>query len=167
LDNKDSIARIEKNLENVNNLALSNAKSNKTFNQTFMYLAEWVDSASENLSSIIEKVDGLDGVKKSVDDLKKTMPKKTDLETVFEKISKKFDKQQEKIKSLEEKIDKLSKVKEKTKEVDIKAIVAEVVSQMAKPEVVTDAKMTKKVDNIDKQLAKLSKNIEKLSSYVE
>ncbi|MEI8129544.1 MAG: hypothetical protein WCG95_08020, partial [bacterium] len=85
---------------------------------------------------------------------------------VLDEISKKFNEQQEKINSLENKIEKLIK-ENRTKNVDIKSVIKEILAQVQIPEVITDAKLTKKVDNIDKQLAKLSKGIEKITSYVD
>lgn len=166
IDNTDKLNKVEKKLDDVNNLMLSSVKSDKIFNQTFMYLAEWVDSASENLENIIEKVSGVDEIKLTLNELKKTMPKSANIETVLDEISEKFDQQQEKIASLEEKIEALSK-KEKSGPLDIKGIVAEVLSQMATPESSIDLKLSKKVDNIEKQLTKLGKGVEKLASYVD
>lgn len=148
LDGKETIGRVEKKLENVNNLMLSSVKSDKIFNQTFMYLAEWVDTASENLESIIEKVSDIDGIKISVADLKKSMPKRSDIETILDEVSEKFNRQQEKIDSLEDKLEK---------------VLTHLLDGGMKP----DNKLSKKVDNIDKQLTKLSKGIEKLASYVD
>lgn len=148
LDNKETINKVEKKLENVNNLMLSSVKSDKIFNQTFMYLAEWVDTASENLDSIIEKVSDIDSLKVSISEIKTSMPKRSDIETVLDEISDKFDKQQDRITALEEKLEKA---------------LAVVVDGGVKP----DSKLAKKVDNIDKQLTKLCKGIEKLTSYVD
>lgn len=75
------VDKIEKKLEKINQLALSSVKSDKIFNQTFMYLAEWVDSASENFLNINDKLDG---------------------------ISEAFEKQQAKITMLEKQVEKLT-----------------------------------------------------------
>lgn len=161
--------RTEKKLEDVKNLALSSVQSNKVFNQAFTYLAEWVDNTSENIGSIserVEKVSEIEGVKNSIADIKKTLSKKTEMDTFLEKISEKFEQQQEKIESLENKITQLSKKTVKG-DVDVEAVVKAVLEQIGTSEAKPDAKLAKKVDNIDKQLAKLSKGIEKITSYVE
>lgn len=152
LDNKESINKIEKRLEGLNKLMLSSVQSDKIFNQTFMYLAEWIDKADENIETI-----------------KKTMIKPTDLEKILDKFSKKFDQQQEKIKSLETKIEKLTKTApvKATKDTDLKTLVREVLSQVERPEFKVDTKLSKKVDGIDRQLATLGKSIEKITSYVD
>lgn len=137
LDKSDTTANIEQKLEDVNNHILSCVQSDKTFNQAFMYLAEWVDTASENMNSIIEK---------------------------FDVISEKIEAQQERIEQLEGKIDKISGKKPQS---EIKSVVEEVLSQMGLAGGKEDTKLAKKVDSIEKQLAKLGKNIEKLTSYVD
>lgn len=154
LDNKDSINRIEKKLDGVNNLVLSSVKSDKIFNQSFMYLAEWIDRADENMNVI-----------------KQSMVKPSDIEKLLDKFSKRFDKQEEKIKALEAKIDKLTKTAPaKTaapKVTELRTLVREVLSQVERPEFTTDSKLTKKVDGIDRQLATLGKSIAKITSYVD
>lgn len=162
LDNSETLSRIEKRIEEVNGLALSSVKSDKIFNQTFMYLAEWIDKADEKLLKIEEKFTEIDSVNKN-------MVKLSDVELLFEKFFKRFDKQEAKITALEEKIEKLSKVPvaKETKASDLRTLVKEVLSQSAKADVKPDAKLSKKVDNIDKQLASLGKSIEKITSYVD
>lgn len=154
LDNKESINRIEKKLENVNNLVLSSVKSDKIFNQSFMYLAEWIDKADDNMNAI-----------------KQSMIKTSDMEKLLDKFSKRFDKQEEKIKSLEAKIDKLTKTAPAKaaapKVTELRTLVREVLSQVERPEFATDVKLSKKVDGIDRQLVTLGKSIAKITSYVD
>lgn len=154
LDNKESINRIENKLESVNNLVLSSVKSDKIFNQSFMYLAEWIDRADENMNVI-----------------KQSMVKPSDIEKLLDKFSKRFDKQEEKIKALEAKIDKLTKTAPAKaaapKVTELRTLVREVLSQVERPEFTTDSKLTKKVDGIDRQLATLGKSIAKITSYVD
>jgi len=161
--------RTEKKLEDVKNLALSSVQSNKVFNQAFTYLAEWVDNTSENIGSIsekIEKVSEIEGVKNSIADIKKTLSKKSEMDSFLDKISEKFEQQQDKIASLEDKINQLSKKSTKGG-VDVEAFVRAVLEQIGTVEAQPDAKLAKKVDSIDKQLTKLNKGIEKITSYVE
>lgn len=154
IDNKEPIRRLEKKLETVNNLVLSSVKSDKIFNQSFMYLAEWIDKADDKMN-----------------DLKQSMLKPSDMEKLLDKFSKKFDRQEEKIKSLEAKIEKLTKMPPaKTtaaKSADLKTLVREVLSQVEKPEFKVDTKLSKKVDGIDRQLATLGQSIAKITSYVD
>ena len=171
LDSTEATNRIETKIETVNQLAISCVKSDKIFNQAFTYLAEWVDSASENMASIIEKVEKvteIDEVKQSIAEIKKTVSKKADLAAMLDEISDKFEQQQVKIERLEEKIDDLSNIgSQSSSQFDLKAIVAEVLAQVAGSAPIADSKLIKKVDTIDKQLVKMGKNIEKLTSYVD
>lgn len=161
IDNKAPIERIEKKLENIDKLMVSSVNSDKIFNQTFMYLAEWIDRADEKMSNIEEKV-------LEIEDVKMSMLKSYDLETLLDKFVKKFDKQEEKIKALETKIEKLSKGKTKAApETDIKTIVQEVLAKIELSEAKPDDKLVKKMDGIDRRLTTLGKNIEKITSYVE
>ncbi|HNW26824.1 MAG TPA: hypothetical protein PKI94_08570, partial [Candidatus Gastranaerophilaceae bacterium] len=104
--------------------------------------------------------------KLSIAEAKKYSAKKVDVEMLLEEISEKFDRQQEKIDELESKIEKLFKTRPSNmNEFDIKAIVEEVLAQVGGGK--GDAKLSKKVDSIEKQITQLSKNIEKLTSYVD
>lgn len=149
LDNTEFINKFEKRLENINSLALSSVQSDKIFNKTFMYLAEWIDKADTQMASISDR-----------------MVKTTDMEKLLDKFTKKFEKQEEKIKALEAKIDKLTKTKP-AKETDLKTLVQEVLGKVTIPEAKVDTKLIKKVDGIDRQLATLGKSIEKITSYVD
>ncbi len=139
-----------------------NVQSDKIFNQTFMYLAEWIDKADERLNDLEQKVSDIRYVKQN-------MIKKSDLEAMFEKFVKKIDKQQDKIKSLEDKIKELSKKESivKPTATNIKTIVKEVLSKVDSSQMKPDAKLVKKVDGIDRQLISLGKSIEKITSYVD
>ena len=169
IDNTEKINAVDKKLDNVNKLMLSSVNSDKIFNQTFMYLAEWIDKADEKLATIEEKLSGVDEIKQSIAVVQKSMLKGYDLEMLFDKFSKKFDQQQEKINSLEATVEKLSKKTpaKSTKDTDLKTLVKEVLALTERPESKADAKLAKKVDSIDKQLATFGKSIEKITSYVD
>lgn len=151
-DTKEAFAKADKKMDNLNNLVLSCVKSDKLFNQSFMYLAQWIDTASENFETIQENTikteTKMANVQDIINDLKKTMPKRVDVDNVLDELSERFDKQQSRIDSLELKIEKL----------------LDLVENGASK---VDSKANKKIDNIDKQLAKLSKSIEMLTSYVD
>lgn len=168
IDNSDKIKAIGSRVEDANKLILSCVNSDKIFNQTFMYLAEWIDKADEKLEKIEEKLSDVDDIKQSLNTIQKSMLTSSDLEMLFNNFSKKFDQQQAKMKAMEEKIEKLSKKApaKSTKDTDLKLLVKEVLSQFDKPEKV-NATLAKKVDNIDKQLATFGKSIEKITSYVD
>ncbi len=164
IDNSEKISSMEEKIENINNLTLSCVKSDKVFNQTFMYLAEWIDKTDERMAKIETQLEEVKDIKQGLNMMQKNMIKTSDLENLFDKFSKKFDRQQEKIKSLETKIAGLGK-KETSK--DLKTVVQEALSKLSVPEAKIDSKLVKKVEGIDKQLATLGKNIEKITSYVD
>lgn len=148
VDGTKRLDRLEQKLENINTMVQSSVKSDKIFNQTFMYLAEWVDNASENIGNIVDKMPEIDGIKMAIADLKQVVPRRSDVETILDEISSKFDKQQEKINSLEEKIELL-------------------MNQESAPTTGVDAKLGKKIDSIEKQLSKLTESIATIAAYVE
>lgn len=148
IDSTDKITKLEQKLDSINNLVLSGVKSDKIFNQTFMYLAEWVDNASENIGTVVEKMPEIDGIKMALADLKQMTPRRSDVETILDEISTKFDKQQEKINSLEEKLELL-------------------LTQSGLEDSKSDNKLSKKIDSIERQLSKLTESIATIASYVE
>lgn len=165
-DNTEHNKKIEQKLEKVNNLVLSNVQSDKLFNQAFTYLAEWVDSASKEMNEITKKVSDIDGVKLSIAEIKKSVPKKADTEMILDEITKKFEQQQKRILSLEAKIEQLSKKTGKG-DVNVASVVEEVLAQVGVIDKKEGTKTAKKIDNIEKQLTKLGKSIEKITSYVD
>lgn len=169
VDNTEHNKRVMQGLEKINNLALSSVKSDKIFNQAFMYLAEWVDGASENMGTITDKVSEIDSVKLSIAEIKKNMPRRSDTEAILDEIANKFDYQQSRIDSLEKQIEQLSKKEAPgLSRDDLKSVLEEVMASIELPAAgKADTKLAKKVDSIDKQLVKLGKSIEKITSYVD
>lgn len=162
IDTRESTARMERKLKNIDKMLVSSVQSDRVFNQALMYLAEWIDKADEKMSSIDDKISDLE-------DIKMSMLRSYDLEMFLDKFVRRIERQQDKIKSLEDKIEKLAKGKAKAApepEVDIKAVVQEVLSKIELSEK-PDEKLVKKMDGIDRRLTTLGKNIEKITSYVE
>lgn len=142
LDNTEINERIERKIDDVHSLVTEADSVNKVSRQVMMYLGEWIDSASENLSAITEKTAEIDGIKESIQELKEIVPEKT---TILDDIERKFEQQEERIDRLEMGLDKiLSMLEEKD-----------------------DTILERKVDKIEKMLSALGTNIEKLTSYVD
>ena len=142
LDNTEINERIERKIDDVHSLVTKADSVNKVSRQVMMYLGEWIDSASENLSAITEKTAEIDGIKESIQALKEIVPEKT---TILDDIERKFEQQEERIDRLEMGLDKiLSMLEEKD-----------------------DTILERKVNKIEKMLSALSTNIEKLTSYVD
>lgn len=162
IDTRESMARMERKLKNIDKMVVSSVQSDRVFNQALMYLAEWIDKADEKMSSIDDKIS-------DIEDIKMSMLRSYDLEMFLDKFVRRIERQQDKIKTLEDKIEKLAKGKAKATpepEVDIKAVVQEVLSKIELSEK-PDEKLVKKMDGIDRRLTTLGKNIEKITSYVE
>ena len=107
-----------------------------------MYLGEWMDGTSETISSIYDKSVKAASVHELLENIKLTAPEQTDLLKVVEE---RFEEQQTRIDRLEQ---KLEKALEMLSEYDENIITA-------------------KIDRLDKQLGKLTENIEKLTAYVD
>lgn len=159
LDNSEITARLEKKIENIQSMAVESANADKVFHQVMMYLGEWIDSTTENISSItektaeinaikenvsavVEKVSDIQQVKDSISELRSAVPEKEEL---LSELEEKFEQQETRIDRLEMKLEKiLSTLEEKD-----------------------DMVLNRKVDKIEKLLSRLGTNIEKLTSYVD
>ena len=133
-----SISAIQNSLE-------ENNRHSNIVNQSLVAIAEWVDCAGATLSSIsdkVEKIDDIESVKSLIRNIE--MPDRFDY-SVFDSIEEKFNVQQDKIDMLEDKINRLTELVEAN----------------------DNTQITKKISSVDRQLAKLNKSIERLTSYVD
>ena len=142
LDNTKNSERIEKKLDNVNTMVATIANSSKVMNQVMMYLGEWIDTTSENIGAISEKTAEIDEIKEIITDLRDTIPSKS---AILNELENRFEEQQQRLDRLEMKFDRV----------------------LALLEDRDDARLNKKFERIEKQMTKLSMNIEKLASYVD
>ena len=142
LDRTQLSERLEKKLDSVHSMAVASANADKVFHQVMMYLGEWIDSTTENISSISDKASEILTIKENIDELRNVIPEKSQL---LDELESRFEKQEERISELETKLDKiLSTLEEKD-----------------------DMVLNRKVDKIEKMLSRLGSNIEKLTSYVD
>lgn len=146
-------------------LETSNA-SDKVMRQALIYMGEWIDSASESMNKISTNSDEIVDVKTALEGLKKTVPAQTE---ILNSIEEKFDEQQERLAYFEKQISKLSGLEDKFEEQQERIDRLEMALDkiLSAVEDIDDTKVTRKIDKIDKQIAKLSTNIEKLASYVD
>ncbi len=142
LDNKEIAERIENKLDNVKNIVTDSANSDKVMRQALMYMGEWIDSTSDSIENLCEQSEKVTDVRAMLEQLQNKIPEQANLLT---QIADKFEEQQERLDRVELKLEKI-----------LNAI-----------DNIDDTKLTKKVDKLDKQLAKMSANIEKLASYVD
>ena len=159
LDNTEATERLERKIESIQSMAVESANADKVFHQVMMYLGEWIDTTTENISSItektseinlikenvndvIEKVSDIQDIKDNIEELRSTVPEKSEL---LSELENKFEQQEARIDRLEMKLEKiLSTLEEKD-----------------------DMVLNRKVDKIEKMLSRLGTNIEKLTSYVD
>jgi len=133
----ESISSIEKTLK-------ANEEHTNVVNQSLIAIAEWVDCAGGTLATISDKIEKLN----DIDDVK-AMVRSIELPSidysVFDSIEEKFNAQQDRIDNLEDKLNRLMELVEAN----------------------DNTQITKKITSVDKQLAKLNKSIERLTSYVD
>lgn len=142
LDKTQLSERLERKLDNLQSMAISSANADKVFHQVMMYLGEWIDSTTENISSITDKTAEISNIKEGLDELKGLVPEQS---AFLNSLQLRFEKQEERISELESKLDKiLSTLEEKD-----------------------DMVLNRKVDKIEKMLSRLGISIEKLTSYVD
>ncbi len=159
LDNTEATERLERKIESIQSMAVESANADKVFHQVMMYLGEWIDTTTENISSItektseinlikenvndvIEKVSDIQDIKDNIEELRSAVPEKSEL---LSELENKFERQEARIDRLEMKLEKiLSTLEEKD-----------------------DMVLNRKVDKIEKMLSRLGTNIEKLTSYVD
>lgn len=159
LDNTEVTERLERKIESIQSMAVESANADKVFHQVMMYLGEWIDTTTENISSItektseinlikenindvIEKVSDIQDIKDNIEELRSAVPEKSEL---LSELENKFEQQEARIDRLEMKLEKiLSTLEEKD-----------------------DMVLNRKVDKIEKMLSRLGTNIEKLTSYVD
>lgn len=146
-------------------LETSNA-SDKVMRQALIYMGEWIDFASESMNKISTNSDEIVDVKSALEGLKKTVPAQTE---ILNSIEEKFDEQQERLAYFEKQISKLGGLEDKFEEQQERIDRLEIALDkiLSAVEDIDDSKVTRKIDKIDKQIAKLSTNIEKLASYVD
>jgi len=146
-------------------LEKSNA-SDKVMRQALIYMGEWIDAASESMNKISTNSSEITDVKSALEGLKSSIPEQTD---ILNSIEEKFDEQQERLSYFEKQISKLGNLENRFEEQQerIDRLEMSLDKILSAVEDIDDSRVTKKIDKIDKQIAKLSVNIEKLASYVD
>lgn len=153
-------------VDNVTKLLETSHASDKVMRQALIYMGEWIDSASESMNKISTNSEEIVDIKSALDSLKKSVPEQTD---ILNSIEEKFDEQQERLAYFEKQISKLGGLEDKfeAQQERIDRLEMSLERILTAVEDIDDSKVNRKIDKIDKQLAKLSTNIEKLASYVD
>ncbi|MBQ6517036.1 hypothetical protein IJI31_07660 [bacterium] len=169
LANTTNMEKMNARVEKIGKMVNSCINSDKILNQAFSYLAEWIDGAGENLNFISENMNKFENLEASVDNLSENIKyiaennnssqnmdelkniiyelKNSDenKDSMLDLLEQKFENQQNRIDELEMKLDKLLGILDNN----------------------DNEQLNKKIGSIDKQLSKLNKSIERLTSYVD
>ncbi len=153
-------------VDRVTKLLETSHASDKVMRQALIYMGEWIDSASESMNKISSNSEEIIDIKSAIEGLKQSVPEQTD---ILNSIEEKFDEQQERLAYFEKQISKLGGLEDKfeAQQERIDRLEMSLEKILSAVEDIDDSKVTRKIDKIDKQLAKLSTNIEKLTSYVD
>lgn len=163
---KNLTNQISRKVDKVTKLLEKSSDSDKVMRQALIYMGEWIDSASESMNKISTNSDEIVDVKSAIEDLKSSMPEHKEILTSLEE---KFDEQQERLSYFEKQISKLGTLEDRFDEQQerIDRLEMTIEKVLSAVEDIDDSRVTRKIDKIDKQLTKLSTNIEKLASYVD
>lgn len=153
-------------VDKVTQMLEKSSVSDKVMRQALIYMGEWIDSASESIDKISSNAEEIVDVKNTIEKLKKEIPEQTD---ILNSIEEKFDEQQERLSYFEKQISKLGNLEEKFEQQEerIDRLEMTIEKILSAVEDIDDSKVNRKIDKLDKQLAKLSINIEKLTAYVD
>lgn len=153
-------------VDKVTEMLEKSSVSDKVMRQALIYMGEWIDSASESIDKISSNAEEIVDVKNTIEKMKKEIPEQTD---ILNSIEEKFDEQQERLSYFEKQISKLGNLEEKFEQQEerIDRLEMTIEKILSAVEDIDDSKVNKKIDKLDKQLAKLSINIEKLTAYVD
>lgn len=153
-------------VDNVTQLLEKSNNSDKVMRQALIYMGEWIDSASESMNKISSNSDEILNIKSKVEELKTAFPNYSE---VLNSIEEKFDEQQEHLSFVEKQVSKFSNIEARFEQQEerIDRLETSLEKILSVVEDIDNSGLMRKVDKIDKQLAKLSSNIEKLASYVD
>lgn len=153
-------------VDNVTKLLEHSNASDKVMRQALIYMGEWIDSASESMNKISTNSEEIIDIKSAIEGLKISVPEQTE---ILNSIEEKFDEQQERLSFFEKQLNKLGSLEDRFEEQQerIDRLEMSLEKILSAVEDIDDSKVTRKIDKIDKQLSKLSTNIEKLASYVD
>ncbi len=160
--NSAFVNNLDIKIDNITQIVSALIQSNKVINEAFVYLAEWIDSASDSFDEL--KAD-MTKVKKSI--LKEEDDSIQKLEEKITDFGSKIDAQNSKIESINKKLDSIIETQNETKE--LKSLVEYVASQVSvtNEKIVENDKLAQRITNIEKQLKKIEKNIAIITEYID
>lgn len=142
--NSSFVNNLDTKIDNITQTTTSLVQSDKVLNEAFMYLAEWIDTASESFELIKEDVTAV----------------KNDIINNDSTISDRID-------SIEDKVDKIVSQKNDTKE--LKSLVEYIASQVSitNEKIIENEKLAQRITNMEKQLKKIEHNVAVITEYID
>ena len=160
--NSAFMKELDSKIENLSKMSASLVQSDQVMTEAFMYMGEWIDSAS----------DSFDEIKTDVSKMKKSLLSDEtgaaqSLELTINNLSQKVDEQDSKINAIDEKLNQLVAQQQETKE--LKSLIEYVASQVSltNEKVVENDKFAQKIASIEKQLKKIEKNVAAITEYID
>ncbi len=150
-------------VRDLNTKVESLSKSSEVITEAFMYLGEWIDSASETFNEIKSDIE----VVKNCVDFGSEEVQPDDIEQTIHNLSDKVIEQEDKIDAIESKLDKVLAYQDETK--DIKALVEYIASQVSvtNEKLIGNDELAQKVVSIEKQLKKIEKSVSLITDYLD
>ena len=142
--NSAFVNNLDKKIDNLNRTTTSLMQSDKVLNEAFMYLAEWIDTASTSFEEI----------KSEIVEIKGTLV--TDENNLTERIE-----------SADVRLKKLVEQQNETKE--IKSLLEYVAAQvnMTNEKIAENDKLAQKIASMEKQLKKIEKNVDIITDFID
>ncbi len=155
---KEIHARIESMSQNVSSIL----QSEQLLNEAFMYMGEWIDSASDSFDEI--KTD-VSKVKKSL--LSDDINFADKIENTVNDLTQKIAAQDTKIEMLDEKLNQIISQQQESKE--IKSLLEYITSQISitNEKIVENEKLSQKIADIEKQIKRIDKNVTAITEYID
>ena len=137
-------------------------KSDQVLTEAFLYMGEWIDSAS----------DSFDEIKNDLSKIKKNVLSEDDsatekLEISVKNLSQRIDVQEAKIDSVDDKLNKIITQQNESKE--LKSLLEYVASQVSitNEKIIENDKLSQKIASMEKQLKKIEKNLAVITEYID
>ena len=155
---RDTSARVDNIAQSVNAIL----KSDQVLNEAFMYMGEWIDSASDSFDEI---KNDLTKIKRNLMSDEETPIEK--LEMSFRNLCKKVEFQDARIEAIDDKLNKIISQQNETKE--LKSLIEYVASQVSvtNEKIIENEKFAQKINNMEKQLKKIEKNVAVITEFID
>lgn len=160
--NSSFVNELNTKVNNVHKSTSTILKSGEVLNEAFMYLAEWVDDASETFDEI--KTDVAKIKRNLFSDDENTSEK---LARTVKILSQKVDEQDAKFDAVDEKLNRILAQQNETKE--LKSLVEYVASQVSvtNEKIIENDKLASRLSSMEKQLKKIEKNVAIITEYID